>query len=133
MARNLKDVGKNLQKIVLRLESNQNLLKFLYYTGVDPLSQLDLTKEQIKGYIDNKNDNSPIANTIKTYALQHGYNGTVTDGLLGQLKGYVKNELEQGNLHTYFNDLKTQRNLYQKVKDDTWNKIMNSIKSWFRR
>lgn len=48
MARNLKDVGKNLQKIVLRLESNQNLLKFLYYTGVDPLSQLDLTKEQIK-------------------------------------------------------------------------------------
>lgn len=48
MARNLKDVGKNLQKIVLRLESNQNLLKFLYYTGVNPLSQLDLTKEQIK-------------------------------------------------------------------------------------
>ena len=48
MTRNLKDVGKNLQKIVLRLESNQNLLKFLYYTGVDPLSQLDLTKEQIK-------------------------------------------------------------------------------------
>ncbi len=106
----IEDIDKNLGQLNAQLQT------------VNPET---LTKEQAKGYIDNKNDNSPIANAIKTYALQNGYNGTVTDGLLGQLKGYVKNELEQGNLHTYFNDLKTQRNLYQKVKDDTWNKIMN--------
>ena len=42
--RNLEDVGPNLQKIVERLQTNQNLLKLLYYTGKDPYSEKDLTK-----------------------------------------------------------------------------------------
>ena len=46
--RNLGDVGPNLQKIITRLESNQNLLKLLYYTDKDPYSHSDLTKAQIK-------------------------------------------------------------------------------------
>lgn len=45
--RNLEDMGPNLQKIISRLQANQNLLKLLYYTGKDPYSELDLTKEQI--------------------------------------------------------------------------------------
>ena len=45
--RNLADVGTNLQKIVSRLQSNQKLLKLLYYTGKDPYSEKDLTEEQI--------------------------------------------------------------------------------------
>ena len=49
--RNLEDVGPNLQKIVERLQTNQNLLKLLYYTGKDPYSEKDLTKEQIKDEI----------------------------------------------------------------------------------
>ena len=49
--RNLRDLGLNLQKIVSRLQSNQNLLKLLYYTGKDPLSEADLTSEQIKSEI----------------------------------------------------------------------------------
>ena len=46
--RNLEDMGPNLQKIISRLQANQNLLKLLYYTGKDPYSELDLTKEQIR-------------------------------------------------------------------------------------
>lgn len=46
--RNLSDLGLNLQKVVSRLQANQNLLKLLYYTGKDPLSEQDLTSDQIK-------------------------------------------------------------------------------------
>lgn len=49
--RNLEDVGPNLQKVISRLQSNQRLLKLLYYTGKDPYSQEDLTQEQIKNEI----------------------------------------------------------------------------------
>ncbi len=52
--RNLEDLSTNLQKIVSRLQSNQNLLKLLYYTGKDPLSEPDLTSDQIKSEIYNK-------------------------------------------------------------------------------
>lgn len=50
-ARNLEDMGPNLQKIVARLQSNQQLLKLLYYTGKDPLSEEDLTIEQIRNEV----------------------------------------------------------------------------------
>lgn len=46
--RNLSDLGLNLQKIIIRLQSNQKLLKLLYYTGKDPYSEADLTNDQIK-------------------------------------------------------------------------------------
>jgi len=46
--RNCAELGVNLQKIVNRLISNQNLLKLLYYNDKNPLSQPDLTEEQIK-------------------------------------------------------------------------------------
>ena len=49
--RNLADVGTNLQKLVTRLQSNQNLLKLLYYTGKDPYSEEDLTQSQISNEI----------------------------------------------------------------------------------
>lgn len=51
MVRNLEEIGPNLQKIVKRLQSNQNLLKLLYYTDKDPLNNPDLTSEQIKNEI----------------------------------------------------------------------------------
>ena len=50
-ARDLEELGINLQKIVDRLQNNQNLLKLLYYTDKDPLSQPDLTQDQIKELI----------------------------------------------------------------------------------
>ena len=46
--RNCIELGENAQKIVKRLMSNQNLMKLLYYTDKDPLSQPDLTENQIK-------------------------------------------------------------------------------------
>ena len=49
--RNLEDMGPNLQKIVTRLQSNQKLLKLLYYTGKDPYSEMDLTPEQIQNEV----------------------------------------------------------------------------------
>lgn len=49
--RNLEDLGPNLQKVVSRLQSNQKLLKLLYYTGKDPYSEPDLTNQQIKDEI----------------------------------------------------------------------------------
>ena len=36
MVRNLKELGPNLQKIVNRLQANQDLLKLLYYNDKDP-------------------------------------------------------------------------------------------------
>lgn len=49
--RNLEDIGINGQKIIRRLMANQNLMKLLYYTGKDPLSQPDLTQEQLQNEI----------------------------------------------------------------------------------
>ena len=51
MVRNLGELGINLQKIMNRLMANQNLLKLLYYTDKDPLSNPDLTDEQIKNEV----------------------------------------------------------------------------------
>ena len=44
--RNNAELGENLQKIVARLMANDKLLKYLYYTDKDPLSQINLTEEQ---------------------------------------------------------------------------------------
>lgn len=49
--RNCIDLGINAQKIIKRLLANQNLLKLLYYTDKDPLSQPDLTEEQIQNEV----------------------------------------------------------------------------------
>ena len=49
--RNLEDLGPNLQKIITRLQSNQNLLKLLYYTDKDPFSHENLTTEMIKNEV----------------------------------------------------------------------------------
>lgn len=51
MIRNLGELGPNLQKIITRLMSNQNLLKLLFYTEKDPLSKTDLTQEQIENEV----------------------------------------------------------------------------------
>ena len=48
MVRNLGELGINLQKIVNRLQSNQNLLKLLYYSDKDPYSGANLTDKQIQ-------------------------------------------------------------------------------------
>lgn len=49
--RNLSDLGLNLQKIITRLQNNQNLIKLLYYTGKDPYSEPDLSQQDIKDKI----------------------------------------------------------------------------------
>lgn len=46
--RNCSEIGENAQKIVKRLMSNQNLVKLLYYTDKDPLSNADLSEDIIK-------------------------------------------------------------------------------------
>ena len=51
VTRNLEDLGSNLQKIVQRLQANQDLLKLLYYTGKDPFNEEDLTIEQIQAEV----------------------------------------------------------------------------------
>ena len=48
MVRNLAELGPNLQKIMTRLLSNQDLVKYLYYSDKDPLSGADLTEKQIQ-------------------------------------------------------------------------------------
>ena len=54
MVRDLDEFGINLQRIITRLQANQNLLKLLYYSDPDPLSKADLTADQIKNNIYNK-------------------------------------------------------------------------------
>ena len=43
--RNCQELGINLQKICSRLLANDDLIKLLYYTDLDPLSQENLTEE----------------------------------------------------------------------------------------
>ena len=52
--RNCKDLGENAMRIMKRLLANQNLVKLLYYKDKDPLSQPDLTPQQIQDEIFNK-------------------------------------------------------------------------------
>ena len=44
--RNCAEIGENLQKIVTRLMANDELVKLLYYTDKDPLSQPYLSNEE---------------------------------------------------------------------------------------
>ncbi len=44
--RNCREIGKNLQKIILRLLANDDLVKYLYYTDKDPLKNPILSEEQ---------------------------------------------------------------------------------------
>jgi hypothetical protein len=46
--RNCAEIGENLQKIVTRLMANDDLVKLLYYTDKDPLSQDSLTEQEKK-------------------------------------------------------------------------------------
>lgn len=46
--RNCAEIGENAIKIMTRLQSNQNLLKLLYYKDKDPLNHEDFTDQQIK-------------------------------------------------------------------------------------
>lgn len=54
VVRNCREIGENLQKIMTRLMANDDLVKLLYYTGKDPLSQPALTSEEKKQEIFNK-------------------------------------------------------------------------------
>lgn len=45
-ARNYQELGINLQKICSRLLANEELVKLLFYTDIDPLAQNPLTQEQ---------------------------------------------------------------------------------------
>lgn len=49
--RNCQELGVNLQKICSRLLANDNLVKLLYYTDLDPLSQKNLTNEEKAGLL----------------------------------------------------------------------------------
>ena len=78
--RNLSDLGLNLQKIITRLQSNQTLLKLLYYTDKDPYSKEDLTPEQIKNEIYDKIikivpriGNKETAQSMVTMRVVRGY------------------------------------------------------------
>lgn len=44
--RNCQELGINLQKICSRLLANDELVKLLYYTELDPLAQTNLTEEE---------------------------------------------------------------------------------------
>lgn len=54
MVRNCQELGISLQKICSRLLNNDNLVKLLYYPGLDPLNQRDLTDEEKKKHIFNE-------------------------------------------------------------------------------
>ena len=44
--RNCNELGENLQKIISRLLANDDLVKLLYYEGMDPLEQSALSTEE---------------------------------------------------------------------------------------
>lgn len=49
--KNCAEVGENMMRIVKRLMANQTLLKMLYYTDKDPLSQPDIPQDIIRNEI----------------------------------------------------------------------------------
>ena len=52
--RNCKEIGENLQKIVVRLMANDELVKLLYYNDNDPLAHAALTEEEKRVDVFNK-------------------------------------------------------------------------------
>ena len=76
--RNCAEIGENLQRIVTRLLSNENLCKLLYYTNKDPLSGENIDQNTKTAEIFNKlirvvpkvtaeeQENSIIAITVAT-------------------------------------------------------------------
>ena len=52
--RNCKEIGENLQKIMTRLMTNDDLVKLLYYNDADPLSHTALTTEEKQNKIFNR-------------------------------------------------------------------------------
>lgn len=52
--KNFGETGVNLRTMINRLMSNQNLMKLLYYTDLNPLSHEDIDKEVIVNEILNK-------------------------------------------------------------------------------
>ena len=54
MVRNLEELGPFLQKIMVRLTTNQNLLKLLYYSDKAPLEKKDLIQDQITNEVFDK-------------------------------------------------------------------------------
>ncbi len=54
MVRNCQELGVNLQKICSRLLNNDELVKLLYYTDVDPYGQRALTDEEKKKFVFNE-------------------------------------------------------------------------------
>lgn len=86
MVRDLTELGINLQKIVTRLQSNQNLLKLLYYNDKDPLSKKDLTQGQIKEKVFEKLikivprvGSAETANSIISMQIQSGMKDLTND------------------------------------------------------
>ena len=79
MIKNLSELGENLQSIVKRLLANQTLVKYLYYTSKDPLSEPDLTSDEIKNEIYQKLikivpkiDPQEMANSIIALKVERG-------------------------------------------------------------
>lgn len=54
MVRNCREIGENLQKIMVRLLANDELVKLLYYNDADPLSHQALTAAEKTEKIYNK-------------------------------------------------------------------------------
>lgn len=52
--RNCAEIGENCQKIMRRLLANDDLVKLLYYSDVDPWSQPNLTEEEKQEFVFNK-------------------------------------------------------------------------------
>lgn len=52
--RNLQDMGVKLQEIMMRLVTNEELVKLLYYADKDPLSHENLTMEEKKAEVFHK-------------------------------------------------------------------------------
>lgn len=49
--RNCQELGVNLQKICTRLMANDELIKLLYYTNLDPLGEENLSNEEKRGLL----------------------------------------------------------------------------------
>ena len=89
MVRNLGELGPNMQKMLSRLMNNQDLMKLLYYTDKDPLSNKDFSKEEIKEKIYEK-----LIKIVPKVEEQEKSNSIVAFRVMRGIKNAKNNEFQ---------------------------------------
>jgi hypothetical protein len=86
----------------------------------------NITKELITAQL-KQSDGTMLSQYIGRFAGDMGYNGVVTDEMVGYIRGKLKATMEHGQLSTHFNRIAQDKIVLQEKKDRTWREVTENI------